>query len=326
MNKFEYSVSIRTLGKGGDKFKKELESLHAQTIKPKHIYVCIAEGFQRPEFQVGYEEYISVPKGLVHQRGASADIVEEDFILILDDDVYFPEDAVEKMYAILKENKADAVAPDTFPNHEMSLKEKIKARLANDVRWRSNDNWAIKIEPNGTFSYNNNPRKGGVYLTQSAAGPAVFIKTKVFKDIHYKDEYWVDTFPAGSLGEDQIMFYKIFRNGYKLMMQYDAGIIHLDASTNKASQKTYEKLYYRAMAQYLIWHRCCYGVNGISEKERSCCKRAYRFRFLLGGMVRLAFSILKLDAKYIKAHVRGYKDAKEYANSKEYQAVPNFII
>lgn len=56
-NKFEYSVAIRTLGTGGEKYRKEIESLHSQTIKPKNIFVFIAEGYKRPDFQIGIEKY-----------------------------------------------------------------------------------------------------------------------------------------------------------------------------------------------------------------------------------------------------------------------------
>ena len=64
-NAFEYSVAIRTVGKAGNKYIEELESLHQQTVKPKHIYIHLAEGFERPKEQVGIEEYIISPKGLV---------------------------------------------------------------------------------------------------------------------------------------------------------------------------------------------------------------------------------------------------------------------
>jgi len=80
-NSFQYSVAIRTVGKAGDKFIQELESLHTQTIKPSHIYVHLAHGFERPKEQVGMEEYIDTPKGLVHQR-AAANMVEEDYVLM----------------------------------------------------------------------------------------------------------------------------------------------------------------------------------------------------------------------------------------------------
>ena len=256
-DKFEYSVAIRTVGKAGDKYIKELESLHQQTVKPKHIYIHLAEGFERPKEQVGIEEYIISPKGLVHQRAFSADGVDTEYLLILDDDVYFPKNSIENMYKALQHYNADGVAPDTFPSQNLSFAQKLIMYGANTTYGRRNDQWAIKIQRTGAFSYNNRPEHGAFYPTQSAAGTALFIKTEAFKAIHYEHELWVDQYPPGTFGEDQLMFNKLYKNGFKILMAYDTGVLHLDANTNKASQKTYDKLYYRAMSQYLTWYRSC---------------------------------------------------------------------
>jgi len=48
-----YSIAIRTLGTAGDKFRRELESLCAQTVQPEKVLVYIAEGYPRPDFTVG---------------------------------------------------------------------------------------------------------------------------------------------------------------------------------------------------------------------------------------------------------------------------------
>ena len=324
--KFEYCVAIRTVGKAGDKYIQELQSLHRQTVRPKHIFVHLAEGFERPTKQVGMEEYIITPKGLVHQRAASLEGVDTEYLLILDDDVFFPDDAVEKLYDALIENHADCIAPDTFPNHEMSWKQKMIAFLANDVRPRKDDGWAIKIERNGTFSYNNHPRKYGVYPTQSAAGPAYLVKTDVFRSIHYEDELFVDEFPPGTYGEDQLNFNKMHRNGYKVLMQYDSGIVHLDAGTNNVKEKTYEKLYYRAMSQYITWYRSCYDLKGNTSWEKVRCQLAYSFRFLLGAVTRIGYSLVALSPKFISAHVKGNFAARKYVKSANYRIVPNFIL
>lgn len=324
--KFEYCVAIRTVGKAGDKYIQELQSLHRQTVKPKHIFVHLAEGFERPKEQVGMEEYIITPKGLVHQRAASLERVDTEFLLILDDDVFFPDDAVERLHDAMMEHGADCIAPDTFPNHEMSWKQKMVAFLANDVRPRKDDGWAIKIERNGTFSYNNHPPKNCVYPTQSAAGPAYLVKTEVFRAIHYEDELFVDDFPPGTYGEDQLNFNKMHRNGYKVVMQYDSGIIHLDAGTNNVKEKSYEKLYYRAMSQYITWYRSCYDLKGNSSWEKFRCKLAYGFRFLLGALTRIGYSLISLSPKFISAHVRGNIAARKYVKSANYRKVPNFIL
>lgn len=323
--KFEYSVAIRTVGKAGDKFRKELESLFAQTVPPKHVYVHLAHGFERPNFTVGYEEYIDTPKGLVHQRACSADGVEEEFLLILDDDVYFPQDAIEKMWMAMQEMKADGVAPDTFPTQDLPMSSKLAAYFANTVKERRNDGWAIKIRRTGAFSYNSNPPQGSYLPTQSAAGTALFVKTKAFHDIHYEDECWVDQFPAGTFGEDQLMFYKLYCNGYKILMAYDCGVLHLDANTNGASQKTYDKLYYRAMSQYLTWHRSIYDLAESSFRMRCMCSLAYGYRLLVGSITRFLFSLRHFSFRFLLAYIRGNIDAKKYTKSREYKNLPPFV-
>ena len=326
MSNFEYTVAIRTVGKAGDKYKKELESLHAQTVKPKRILIFLAEGFERPNLQVGYEEYIKVPKGLVHQRAASTQGVDTEFLLILDDDVYFPENSVEKLHDELIKQNADCISPDTFPNQELSLSSRLIAYFANGVSSRRNDRWAIKIKRNGAFSFNAQPPKGQSLPTESAAGPALFIRTDVFKAIHYEDEFWVDQFPAGTFYEDQLMFNKIHKNGFRVLLQYDAGIVHLDAGTNNVKQKTYEKLMYRAMANYVIWYRSCYDLKGISKGEQFNCSLAYGWRFFIGLLTRVVFSVIHLSPKFTTAFIKGHRKGKSFVKSEEYKHIPNFII
>ena len=325
-NVFEYSVAIRTVGKAGDKYIKELESLHQQTVKPKHIYIHLAEGFERPKEQVGIEEYIISPKGLVHQRAFSADGVDTEYLLILDDDVYFPKNSIENMYKALQHYNADGVAPDTFPSQNLSFVQKLIMYGANTTYGRRNDQWAIKIQRTGAFSYNNRPEHGAFYPTQSAAGTALFIKTEAFKAIHYEHELWVDQYPPGTFGEDQLMFNKLYKNGFKILMAYDTGILHLDANTNKASQKTYDKLYYRAMSQYLTWYRSCCDLKGNSKAERIRCSWAYAYRLFIGSITRLVFSIMHLSPKFLTAHIKGNWDARNYVRTKEYKSLPNFIL
>lgn len=324
MGAFSYSVAIRTVGKGGDKYIKELESLHAQTIRPAHIYVFLAHGFTRPSVHVGMEEYVDTPKGLVHQR-AAANRVEEDYVLIIDDDVYFPPDAVEQMYNALQENNADGVAPDTFPSQEMSYSNKVKAFVANGIKEHHDDRWAIKVLPSGAFTYNADPPKHGFLPTQSAAGTAVFMKTSVWRSIHYEDEEWIDEFPAGSFAEDQVMFYKMFVNGVKILMWYGSDCRHLDANTNKASAKSYEKLYYRAMSVYLSWHRTIYGA-GLSPSSTRGLRSAFAARYRRGCFTRFVFSLMQGSFRFLKAYRKGIKDAKEYTAKEEYKTLAPFII
>ena len=325
MPDFTYSVAIRTIGKAGDKYIQELRSLHAQTIKPSHIYVFLAHGFERPKEQVGMEEYVDTPKGLVHQR-AAANMIQEDYLLIIDDDVYFPPEAVEKMYGFLQEQHADGIAPDTFPTQGMPWSFKAIAFMSNDVRARENDGWAINIRPSGAFSYNNKPTYGAVLPTQSAAGTALFVSRKAWQSIHYEDEQWVDQFPAGTFGEDQLMFYKLHVNGYKLLMWYDSGVVHLDANTNKASAKSYDKLYYRAMSLYLTWHRSLFSNPDATEAERKEMSKAYKRRYRRGVFTRICFSLMHGSFRFAKAYINGNRDARKFVEQANYRSLPPYYI
>ena len=82
-----YSIAIRTLGAAGDKFRMELESIITQTVQPERVMVYIAEGYPRPEFTVGREEYVWVKKGMVAQRALPYDDISSEYIMMLDDDV-----------------------------------------------------------------------------------------------------------------------------------------------------------------------------------------------------------------------------------------------
>ena len=92
-----YSIAIRTLGTAGEKFRRELQSIAAQTVQPEKVVVYIAKGYPRPEFTVGREEYVWVAKGMHSQRALRYDEITSDCILMLDDDVLLAPDRAEKM-------------------------------------------------------------------------------------------------------------------------------------------------------------------------------------------------------------------------------------
>ena len=81
-----YSVAIRTLGKNPEVLKRELESVLQQSLQPDKVVIYIAEGFERPSFQVRKEEYVWVKKGMVAQRALEYREIDSDVILMLDDD------------------------------------------------------------------------------------------------------------------------------------------------------------------------------------------------------------------------------------------------
>lgn len=122
------------------------------------------------------------------------------------------------------------------------------------------------------------------------------------------------------------MFYKFYANGFKLLMWYDSGIIHLDANTNKASAKSYDKLYYRAMSLYLTWHRSLYSNPDANETDRKNMRAAYRRRYQRAVFTRICFSIIHGSFRFVKAYIKGNKDAKKFVTQASYRSLPSYYL
>ena len=184
---FKYSVAIRTLGKAGEKFRQELVSLHRQTISPQRILIYIAEGYPRPDFTIGREEYVYVKKGMVKQRALPYAEAPTDYLLLLDDDVFLPDDGVERLARAMIEKNADCVAPDVFHPQDSSFAQTVYNYLTNLVRPRLfNDGWAFKIRRDCSFSYPLRPEEEAC-RSQSAAGPASLWRKDALLNIRLAD-------------------------------------------------------------------------------------------------------------------------------------------
>ena len=321
---FRYSVAIRTLGKGGEKYVEELKSITRQTIQPEKVVVYIAKGYKLPDFRIGAEEYIYVKKGMVEQRALDYTEIDSPYILLLDDDVYLPDNAVEILAKELTEGKGDVIAADTFHPQNNNWKEVAYDWLTSMFYPHFGDKWAFKVLRNASCSYHGNPRKR-YYLSQTAAGPASLWKKSTMLSIHYKDELWLDEM-GFAWGDDQLMFNKVFRNGHKLLVSYDSGIIHLDAkSASSQKDSSTDRWYKRAMSQYLVWYRSCYNLSSNSRRERLLCKFSFGCKALQGFVTHTSLACLTLHIGVIGAYLRGLEDGRKYAH-KNLDNIPNFVL
>ena len=319
-----FSIAIRTLGTAGEKFRKELESICAQTVRPERVVVYIAEGYERPWFTVGKEEYIWVPKGMMSQRVLPYDEITSDCILMLDDDVLLAPDSAEKMLRAMVENKADCVGADVFQNHRMPMKTKIYAALTNLVFPHWSRKWAFKIHRNGTFSYNANPDKA-FYWSQSCGGPAAMWKKETFSRLHLEEELWLDRlgFPYG---EDALMFYKLHANSGRLGVLYDAGIINLDAkSSSGAFRKSAEHIYIRTKALLITWWRMCYKTGKDMPCSRALALISFGFKSTWLFLIMFIAALVKWDFHYLTSFCKGLKDGRKEVHSPEFQNLPPYI-
>lgn len=317
----EYSVVIRTLGKAGDLYQTTLDSLLHQTIRPSAVLIYIAEGYPLPKETIGIEEYHYVPKGMVAQRALQYDEVKTEYCLFLDDDVYLPQDAVEKMYNELIQHNAQVISPCTFNNHEMPTKAKlIKTITGKEVCRIRDDRWAFKVLRTAGFSYNNNPTRS-VYESQSNAGPCFFCRKDDFLAIDYHEEKWLDkTYYA--LPDDQVMFYKMYKKGLKILTTFDTGVVHLDASSTivNRGEKALKLIFSEYRNKIIFWHRFVY------LPEKTCVLKVWDLIVLMYafGLQTMKYAIGYIGGKHeeARAYFKGVKDAMSFLRSAEYKALP----
>lgn len=312
----EYTAVIRTLGTAREKYQTLLDSLAAQTIKPKDIIVYIAEGYAIPKETIGLELYVYVKKGMVAQRALQYDEVTTEYILFLDDDVYLPPNGVEVLFKQLKDNNADVISPDVFPNSKRSFRSEMMMTLSGRMRARRNDDkWGYKVMRNAGYSYNANPIKS-VYWSQTNAGPCFLSAKKSFLDIHFEEEQWMDEL-GYALGEDQVMFYKMYKKGLKILTSYDSGIEHLDAGTTISKDKEKTLIYSDFRFKTIFWHRFIYlPEKSILKKFWDILCIGYAFSFTLFiSLVKGEFNILQLKWDAMKSGC-------SFIRSCEYKSLP----
>ena len=317
MNEFDYTAVIRTLGTAGYKYQTLLDSLNKQTIQPSKILVYIAEGYAIPKETIGKEQYIYVKKGMVMQRALPYDEVDTEYILFLDDDVYLPKTAVSQLYQYLVDNDADIISPDVFPNAERSIIGKWMMKLSGRMVDRRDDGkWGYKVMRNSGYSYNANPKQG-VYLSQTNAGPCFFCKKEDFLRIHFEEELWMDQVKY-ALGDDQVMYYKMYCMGLKQLTWFHSGIKHLDAGSTMMNEEKERMLIYSDFRfKTIFWHRFIY-LPDICLWSRVWSMICIGYALLF----TLQISLLKGRIDIFKLKVKAIKDAVHFIKSKEYSALP----
>lgn len=321
MNYPEYTVAIRTLGKSGDKYQKELDSILAQIVTPRNVFVYLPEGYSIPKETIGIEKVIKCKEGMVAQRSLSFDEIDTEYILFLDDDVYLPPNGVKALFDGVLQNDGDCISPDVFPNHRWPIMKKIRKAIGGTFP-RCDDGWAMKILPNGQYSYNNSPHKD-VLPTQSLAGPCILIKKEVFKKIHFEDERWMDKFRY-ALGEDTAFAYKLYNQGYNVLIHYNSGIIHLDTGSSMIGYDMLKMNVKCNKIEFIDWYRMVFDLKKNSCAEKILCVLAYSitqmFNFFIFTIKCLKVRNFRQLIEYIKSILWAYK----YVHSEEYKSIPRF--
>lgn len=301
----KYTAVIRTLGTAGEKYQTLLNSLASQTIKPEAIIVYIAEGYPIPKETAGIEQYVYVKKGMVAQRALHYDEVKTEYILFLDDDVFLAPDALAKLFEQMTNRNADVISPDVFPNSERSIKQEMMMTISGRMSVRRHDKlWGYKVMRNAGYSYNKFP--ASVMLSQTNAGPCCLCRKSDFLDIHFEDESWLDKMPY-ALGEDQVMFYKMYLNGLKILTSYNSGIVHLDAGTaTRNSEKEQILAYCDCRFKTIFWRKFIFKNANLVNKVLDIICFGYTM------CINLLLAVIKFDWKILKKKFAGYKSGFEF--------------
>ena len=320
-----YSIAIRTLGLGGDNFRRELESIARQTVQPERVIVYIAEGYERPPFTVGREEYVWVKKGMVAQRVLPYKEISSQCILMLDDDVELHPCSAERMLRELEEGGYDCLGADIFENHNETTLQKVKAMVTNLVFPHGGQKWAFKIHRNGSFSYINRPVLP-CYPSQSCCGALMLFRKDVYHKMRYEDELWLERL-GFTFGEDLIESHKVYRNGYRLGVSFDAEIKNLNSSTSSgAYRRSPDRMRLRTRAIFIMWWRTGYNLDSNSRPEKVLTAIAFILKTMWMIFVMTGITVVKRNTSFIVQYIQGLREGWRFVHTPEFKSIPNYIL
>lgn len=269
----EYCIYIRTLGKGGEKYKKLLNSIKRQTIQPKEVVVVLPYGYNEPKEKLGYERFAFCEKGMVRQRLFAIADVKTKYVLLLDDDVEFESAYIEKLFATMQNAKAQCCIPILKDN---SIQDSILKRLVNRfigfvIYKDTKDCFYMKMNYFAGFIINTNIRPDVQYYTQTGHGSNCFVESQAIKNIHFEDELWLED-SGYALPDDQVMFYKLYLYGNRIAVCRDAFFCHLDAASTNDGKRQVRIAQAKAGNFMVFWYRLIYKRQiGLRKVESIFC-------------------------------------------------------
>ena len=265
--KVSYSIYIRTLGLGGEKYLKLLDSIKSLTIQPQEVVIVLPEGYDIPKERLGYEHFAFSKKGMIMQRVYAINNAKTPYVLLLDDDVEFEPNFVENLYQTMEIANANCCIAKMKNNAASGskIKRQIFQLIGSTVYKNTHDQFFYKINLCGGFVVNTGYDPARPVYSQTGHGSHCFAETKALRNIHFEDELWLED-SGYALPDDQVMFYKLYIKGYKIAVCLDTYFCHLDAaSTNDG--KRYLRIAQAKAGNFMIfWYRFIFKeINGYKK-------------------------------------------------------------
>ena len=321
----EYDIAIRTVGRGGEKYEKLLDSILKLNPQPQNVFVVLPKGVQPPKEQKGFETFVYVEKGMMSQRALAVEYIESPFALFCDDDLSFESDFIAKLYKAISNQGYDIVTGELLEllPPKNCLKQLYGMILASAYPAIFNKKRFVKILRSSGWTYNRYvPKEGVVLPTQSAAGALFFTKKECLEKLNLLEEIkWAQ---HGTLApaEDQITYYKAHKLGFKVGVVTDAHFNHLDAKSSTASHDAIKnKQYWSGFNRGVFWHRFIYSTekNTFGKTLAVIAFTYYKIAHYIDSIVWKLLSPKK--NQFSSYYLKGLKDAKRYTKSNEYKSL-----
>lgn len=319
MKNFEYTIYIRTLGTAGEKYQALLNAIGKQTIRPQRVVVVIPYGYELPKERLGYEEFLRSDKGMVAQRIAGVSDCTTEYCLFLDDDLDFNSNFIETLSAPLLDGRADIVFPmltEMLPTG--SLVKILMAMMGAAIPLEGGKSY-LKILRSGGFSYNPSHKFEDWYSAETGTGAYFCCRIDVMRNIHFEEELWLQN-TAFPLPEDQVMYYKMVKRGYRILCTNDVRFIHLDAGGTSPGRRE-KAAFAMSCNKTIFWHRFIFkpDKNVFSRLLSVFC---YVYYVLVNLIYSLAKALCSFNFKLLNASLNGYIQAMRYLGSEEYLRLP----
>lgn len=264
---YSWSAVIRTVGTAGEKYYRTLQSVLSQSIPPEEIIVVLPNGYEL-DYLCGKERIVYSKKGMVTQRAVGINEAHSDYILVLDDDVEFQPELIEKCHSWLQSNHLDCVLPGWGGTPvRYSLKTRIKGFIRGDLYTSKKESeWLDKVcKTTGHKVYVNSTHPDQCYLCQTGCFQIFFMKTDMAKSLNFGKETWLEqgSISSYAIGDDLTFFYKIYLNGGRIAYCQNATYTHLDAAAGRKAKSKLEerriRYYTDRKNRYIFWKKFIWG-------------------------------------------------------------------
>lgn len=319
-----YSILIRTLGKAGIKYAQMLECIDKLNRRPDEVIVAIPHGYDLPNERLGYERFVRTDKGMVRQRAQGINFVQSEYVLLLDDDLYFDSDFVDRLNTPIELGIADVSIPP-LPELLPCGRGAIHSCIAGSAvpMLLNKKDYFLRILRSGGYSYNRNAANSdkGYYYAETAPGACAYLSVNTFRSIRFEEEDWLEKY-GYAMGEDQVFFYKLFLCGYRTVCVAGAKMVHLDAVTSTGGN--IEKAAFGAgWFKVIFWRRFIFDVekNYFLRIADWMCFCYCMYSNISVSRIKALFSLSK--KQYLTSLLSGKRAANEFLKSDEYYSIKN---